>query len=542
VSDDQNLDTQDILLVHGNRKRRIQLKPGQPTIIGRSPDADFFLNATSVSRRHCAITLSSGEVHAEDLGSRNSCFINEEKIKKAKLSDGVILQLGKISFQVEFVKNVVVTCNRCGAFVPESEINAEGVIVCPQCWSVIEIGSTNNVWDGLESEGFRVISLLSQDPQVFKAERIEIGKIYRVKVLPLREDQDSSVIDQFLKEARLAASLVHDNIFQVFDFRRCPGIIYVVMEFQDGQTLAEQVIENGPLDPEDGIALARELCEAIAYANERDLVHGNINPQVVFVTDRGVAKLMDFSLAREINALSGTFDIEPGQGGDTIMAPEIYTAINKDAIDVRADFYGLGLTLHYALTGHSAFPGITGLEMAMKLSRGEMPVPEMASVPEHLIPFIEKLLAGEPDKRPATVGEVREELKWLEKSGNSDDLILDSVGSESAIFTGTISSNELVEFVQMVELHGKTGMLVVKGERNRKIFRGTVRFRDGRIIEAKNGKQAEAVAARTILGSRQGKFSFTPQEPDKVTAGKVNLHVSALLMELAREQDESGIF
>jgi serine/threonine protein kinase len=282
--------------------------------------------------------------------------------------------------------------------------------------------------------------------------------------------------------------------------------------------------------------MAKEMCEAIEYANERELVHGNINPQVVFITTRDVAKLMDFSLAREISALSGTFDIEPGQGTDSIMAPEIYTAISKEAIDVRADFYGLGLTLHYALTGHSAFPGITGLEMAMKLSRGESPIPA------HLTPFLERLLSAEVEKRPATIGEVKEELRWLEKAGASDDIILDTVGEESAIFTGAISSNELVEFVQMVELHGKTGFLTVRGERHGERFRGTVRFKDGRIIEAINGDEEQAAAARTILGSRSGKLSFTPQAPETVEPGLVNLHVSALLMELAREQDESGIF
>lgn len=542
MSEHGNIDQQEILLIHGKRSRRIQLRPGHNVIIGRSPDADFFLNATSVSRRHCSLSYFSGDVFAEDLGSRNSCFINEEKIKKAKLSDGVKLQLGKISFDVKFVKTVIINCNRCGAHVPESEVNEEGVVVCPQCWSVVEIGDTNNVWDGLESEGFRVISLLSQDPQVFKAERVEIGKIYRVKVLPLRDDQDPSIVDQFLKEARLAASLVHDHIFQVFDFRRCPGIIYVVMEFQEGATLFDYVKEHGPMEIDVALRIAKELCEAIEYSNERKLIHGNINPNVVFYTNRGVAKLMDFSLAREISALSGTFDIEPGQGADTLMAPEIYTAINKEAIDIRADFYGLGLTLHYVLTGHSAFPGITGLEMAMKLSRGEMPVPEMAGVPAHLLPFLERLLSGDPEKRPGTIAELLEEMKWLEKAGTSDDIVIDTLGKDSAMFSGSISSNELVEFVQMIELHGKTGMLVVKGDSKGGKFKGTVRFKNGRIIDAVNRDQVQAVAARTVLGRRQGRFSFTPQDPDSVEPGVVNLHVSALLMELAREQDESGIF
>ncbi|MDF1667279.1 MAG: DUF4388 domain-containing protein, partial [Planctomycetota bacterium] len=147
-----------------------------------------------------------------------------------------------------------------------------------------------------------------------------------------------------------------------------------------------------------------------------------------------------------------------------------------------------------------------------------------------------------PDKRPNSISELYEEMKWLEKAGTSDDIVIDTLGKDSAMFSGSISSNELVEFVQMIELHGKTGILVVKGDSKGGKFKGTVRFKNGRIIDAVNGDLVQAVAARTVLGRRQGRFSFTPQDPESVKPGVVNLHVSALLMELAREQDESGIF
>lgn len=529
-----------IVLIHGTRKRFIRLEEGKAVIVGRSPEADFFLNATSISRRHCAIMLVKGEVVAEDLKSRNYCFIDNEKITRGVLQHGCAFQLGKIPFRVEFIVDDLIRCQNCGFEFAKTE--EEGAIVCPQCWSIVAIEDSGTIWDGLEKEGFRVVSMLTKDPPVFKAERVELGRTYRVKVLPLRHDQNPGVVEGFLQDARLAASLVHEKIVQVFDFRRCPTFIYVVMEYDDGKSLADTVAESGPLALEQGLKMALDLCDAVEHAQERKVVHGNISPQVVFLVNTGLTKLADYSLARQMVKLTGTFALGNKGLGETLMAPEVVLNPHPEAIDVRADFFGIGVVLCFALTGRSAFPNLTALEYARALAQAEKPEPNLEGVPAELIDLVSRLLKIDPQDRPSKVSELREELRWVLRSNSSEDDFLDTVGSDSAMFSGAISANELVEFVQMVELHGKTGVLSVKGEIASGKIRGTMSFRDGRIVEAKEGNQEPAKAARRLIGTRSGRFSFTPQDPNDVKQGAVNLHVSALLLDLAREQDESGMF
>jgi tRNA A-37 threonylcarbamoyl transferase component Bud32 len=516
----------DLLLVHQDRTRLLRLAPGQAQIVGRSPEAQFFLNAVSVSRKHCALLLNEGKVFVEDLGSRNKVFVNDQAITRAELTDGCRLQIGKIPFLVKFLEGAFHLCPKCGAETPESLRDASGSLSCQSCWSVMDRGEPARA--AIEREGYKVLEQLGRDPAVFKVEREDLGRIYRIEALPLQGNRDPKRVNDFIDEARLAASLSHPNIVRVVDIRRTPQLVYVVMDYDRSESLAERVQRRGPLSTEVVLHVLEELIAALEYAADRKVIHGNINPKNILLSEGGAPRITDFSLARQMRGAADTFDLDASGIHQSLMAPEVYKSQTGQSLDSRTDIFGLGLVLHFALTGRDAFGGLSGLQVALKARSDEPPSPDLTGVPAGFGPLICRMLAIEPAARHSNLAMLREDLRALGGDDKSD--------SGDALFSGAFSGDELIEFAQMIELHGKTGVLTVRGEPSP---RGTVQFKDGRITDA-TGLPDKFAAARALLGARAGRFSFTAQDPAKLQPGGANIHVSALLMDIARQRDEAG--
>ena len=156
--------------------------------------------------------------------------------------------------------------------------------------------------------------------------------------------------ERFLREARIAAGLRHPNIVTIYDAGQTQAGLYIAMALVEGITLEAYLQENGPLAPEEFLALSRQICAGLAHAHAHGIVHGDVKPANIIVDTTGQAHLTDFGLARAWEG-SDAATLE-ARGTPSYIAPE---QVRGDGLDARTDIYSLGCTLYRMITGAPPF-------------------------------------------------------------------------------------------------------------------------------------------------------------------------------------------
>lgn len=227
---------------------------------------------------------------------------------------------------------------------------------------------------------------------VYKAEHVSLGRQHALKVLHgavLARDQDAS--ERFLREARAASRIQHPNIVDVFDFGYLhDGRPYFVMELLSGTNLGD-IVDRGALPPPRAIAIARQLTCALAAAHERGVIHADVTPSNILVSDdeNGEVKLVDFGLAELRDGLERVVDpaSEYVLGTPCYISPEQIRGLGADE---QSDQYSLGIVLYEMLTGHPPFQDRNVRDLCFKHLRE--PVPEAVSPHGVLPPELWQLL------------------------------------------------------------------------------------------------------------------------------------------------------
>jgi serine/threonine protein kinase len=158
--------------------------------------------------------------------------------------------------------------------------------------------------------------------EVYRARDTRLGRSVAVKVLPQRVAQDREYAERFDREARVVASLSHPNICALFDVGIEGNVRYLVMEYLDGETLAERLLA-GPLPVDDAIRIACQIADALAAAHARRIIHRDLKPANIKLTPSGV-KVLDFGLAKVLDP--ETPEIDPAEG-DTRMETREHTVL-----------------------------------------------------------------------------------------------------------------------------------------------------------------------------------------------------------------------
>jgi len=241
---------------------------------------------------------------------------------------------------------------------------------------------------------------------VYLAHDQELGRPVAVKVLETLAGEDESR-RRFLREAQLAARLTHPNIVTVYDAGEHDGSLYIVMEYVEGETLAERFARRGRLPPEEVVGLGRQACAGLQHAHDAGLVHRDVKPQNLLVRSDGTLKISDFGIARAAEAtqitMAGTI-----LGTAGYLAPE--QASGEEA-SAAADVYGLAAVLYEALTGRPPVRVESLAELPTAHLRPPAPVRELApSVPPELERAVMGALARRPEERPASAAELADTL------------------------------------------------------------------------------------------------------------------------------------
>jgi serine/threonine protein kinase/Tol biopolymer transport system component len=246
---------------------------------------------------------------------------------------------------------------------------------------------------------------------VYKAEDLTLGRFVALKFLPPEMTRDPEAKGRFLREARAASQLDHSNICTIHEIGEIEDEqIFIAMAFYSGETLKSR-IERGPLDVDDALKLAEQIARGLGKAHASGIVHRDIKPANVIVTSDGVAKILDFGLAK----LTGATAITRSHrilGTLAYMAPE---QVRGEEVGPQADLWSLGALLFELLTARRPFAGETDQAVIYAIlnqqpsSLGELRAP----VPLELDRIIRKLLRKDPLQRYQTAEEVLAELETL---------------------------------------------------------------------------------------------------------------------------------
>ncbi|GHF26944.1 hypothetical protein GCM10018790_00260 [Kitasatospora xanthocidica] len=235
-----------------------------------------------------------------------------------------------------------------------------------------------------------------------------LGRQVAVKVLNGGLADDPRFAERFSREAQHAAMLVHPRIAMVFDSGVDQGTPFIVMELINGRSLAAVLAQQPNLPVERAVGIAAAVCEALAVAHAAGLVHRDIKPGNIMITDDGGVKVVDFGIARA-GSSSNLTQTASVLGTAAYLSPEQATA---SALDGRTDLYAVGCVLTEMLTGATPFTAETPVAIAFK-HVSEQPLPPSArrpGLPPALDAAVLRLLAKDPAGRPADASAARAEL------------------------------------------------------------------------------------------------------------------------------------
>jgi len=277
--------------------------------------------------------------------------------------------------------------------------------------------------DLLRIGGYEVLEMLGKGGMgtVYKARHRRMKRVVAVKVLAAEVAQQGAFVQRFQREVETIAQLSHPNIVMAYDAGESSVGHFLVMEFINGQDLAQQVHQSGPLEVSDAVDCVLQAARGLESAHSRGLIHRDVKPANLLKDVSGVAKVADLGLAR-INPLEGGDNSSSlTQAGGIVgtldyMAPE--QAIDSTQVDHRADIYSLGCTMFYLLTGRA--PYAANSMMALLLKHREAPIPSInearPGVPDVLETIFRKMVAKKTEERYATMSEVIHALEESQRA------------------------------------------------------------------------------------------------------------------------------
>jgi serine/threonine-protein kinase len=245
---------------------------------------------------------------------------------------------------------------------------------------------------------------------VFKAVDSELGELIAIKTLKQAIlSEDSSALERFKSEIRLARKISHRNVVRTHDLGEFSGVYYITMEYVEGKSLKDLITTRGRLPVAATLTVAKQLCRALEVAHEQGVIHRDIKPQNMVVEPDGVLKVMDFGIARLAKQTSGVTQAGMVVGTPEYMSPE---QLMGDNIDARADIYAAGCVIYECLTGRTPLTADNTAVLITKLLE-ETPIPPRVvnpEVPQALSDLVMRTLSKKAAARPQSAAELHDLL------------------------------------------------------------------------------------------------------------------------------------
>jgi eukaryotic-like serine/threonine-protein kinase len=266
--------------------------------------------------------------------------------------------------------------------------------------------------------------------EVYRAKDTRLDRTVAIKVLPQNLSSDPQRRQRFEREARAVSALSHPHICVLYDVGHQDGIDYLVMEYIQGESLADR-LSKGPLPLDQALGYAIQVADALDKAHRAGIIHRDLKPANIMLTKLG-AKLLDFGLAKlrggDSEAVFTAQSNVPTEqisltGAGTIVGTFQYMApeqVEAGAVDARTDIFAFGAVLYEMITGRKAFTGKSHASLIAAILERD---PELVSSIQPMTPpaldrLVKKCLAKDPDQRWQSAGDVADELKWITEAAS----------------------------------------------------------------------------------------------------------------------------
>jgi serine/threonine protein kinase len=253
---------------------------------------------------------------------------------------------------------------------------------------------------------------------VYKAKCHLLDRYVAVKVLKEEFNNDEDFVEKFKNEATAAASLSHTNIVNIYDVGSENNINYIVMEYVNGKTLKRIIKENVRLSYSKTINIAIQIASALECAHKNNLIHRDIKPHNILVTEEGIAKVADFGIAKVANSMTITNSSQI-IGSAHYFSPE---QAKGGFVDCKTDIYSLGIVMYEMVTGKVPYDADSAVSVAIKhIQEPAVPPKQIIwDIPESLNRLILKAIEKEPIKRYQSAKEMLNDLNRIKQNSNSE--------------------------------------------------------------------------------------------------------------------------
>ena len=264
---------------------------------------------------------------------------------------------------------------------------------------------------------------------VYKAKCHVLNRFVAVKILKDEFTTDTEFIKKFNSEAQSAASLTHPNIVSIYDVGNEDNLYYIVMELIQGKTLKEIIIEDGILSWKWSVNIAIQIASALEVAHKNNIIHRDIKPHNIIITEDGIAKVTDFGIAKAVsNSTITAF-------GTTIGSVHYFSPEHAKGgfTDAKSDLYSLGIVLYEMLTSKVPFDADTPVSVALKQVQEEPvePIEYNSQIPQCVNQIILKAMQKDPNYRYQNATEMLEDLTRALKNPEDDFVVIRKAGADS---------------------------------------------------------------------------------------------------------------
>jgi hypothetical protein len=327
---------------------------------------------------------------------------------------------------------------------PNTDESAVAVLkVCPQCGTEYETAArfcpadgtslrpkgTDSLIDRVLADRYHILKRIGEGGmgRVYLGEHVKMNRQCAIKVMSPALVNDHESATRFAREASSAARIIHPNVAAVFDYGESEGLVYLVMEYVEGEPLSKILSREAPLAVGRATEIASQIADGLGAAHELGIVHRDLKPDNILIArtrgGREVAKVVDFGIAKAMQESAGEALTRTGLviGTPEFMSPE---QLLGDPIDARSDLYALGCIMHLMLTATPPFAAATREQMIKRRLAESAPHVQQVDpgLPDSLDRIVERLLARSPADRYGSAAEVRDALSGthLRQSGESD--------------------------------------------------------------------------------------------------------------------------
>ncbi|GIN11278.1 serine/threonine-protein kinase PrkC [Shouchella clausii] len=273
---------------------------------------------------------------------------------------------------------------------------------------------------------------------VYLALDVILDRHVAVKVLQPQFSEDEQFINRFRREAQAATSLANPNIVNIYDVGEEDNVYYIVMEYVRGRTLKQVIQEEGPLDIAVALDYFKQILYGVGHAHAMQIVHRDIKPQNILISENGEAKVTDFGIARAMTSATITHT-NSVMGSVHYLSPE---QARGGHVTYRSDIYSLGIVLYEMVTGQIPFSGDTAVSIAIKHLQNDIPsVRELVpTVPKS----VENVIRKATQKDPLQRYESAEEMVW------ACDAALSADAEEDVAFVEDTVSDETTKELPII--------------------------------------------------------------------------------------------